>query len=1478
MTIGVLGTLIARGEDGRVATLSGPARRQLLAALVARVGHSVPVPTLIGDLWGDAPPASAVKTLQSHVVRLRRDLAPVTGSGGVIITDGAAYRLAVSPLTIDAGCFQRDLQRGTEALAANDAEAAIRHLDAALAWWRGEAYAEFPDAPFAEAERLRLGELQAFAHERRIEAALWLGHGASLVGEIESRLALDPYRERLWEQLMVALYRADRQADALAAYRRVRALLIEGLGVEPGPDLRRTEQLVLAQDESLRGGDGRADLTRWPSDSLSGDAAPVCPYLGLTGYEETDSALFVAREQVTARLLGRLLTTRLLVVTGDSGAGKSSVVRAGLLPAVRAGGLPGSADWTCSVIRPRHLAKAVTDAQVDLLVVDQAEELFTLDETGRSPSEVDDMLITMLDRGVRVVLILRADFYGRLGELPRLTDRVGVATELIAPLTADELRRVIVEPARRVGLGVEPEFVTEALADVRGQSGALPLLSTALLRTWQKRRGTTLSVTAYRASGGVRGALEATAEDTYMSLSEPGRLDARRLLVRLATRQGGVWSRRPLLRDDVVAGPEPLVGASTLQALTVGRIVTLSAHHVELVHEALLEHWPRLRGWLDERSAVADLVEWLGNAARAWESGGREDSDLVRGPRLQAALDWKAENRDDVAPVEREFITSSNLAAQGELLAARERADREARGRRRLRYVAAMLAAVTVVAFAGVVVATRERAAQQQAALSADVRRVAALSLTAPDLRTSLLLAAAAYRLQPSDDTVRALLSALQRGGTALWSVAMPGPAEFAGVDGGNQHLWTMDSTRTVYRYDLGTRRVVASFPARADQIAALSSDGRQLVVLGRSNYFDDSGDGRISVLDAADGSTVEVLPVLTVSNGAGLNQAVFTADGRWLAVVVGAGPSPADPSGQTPTAKVAVFDTRDYLRPPRLLTLDAPVRQLAAGRQTLAVVTASGTVEILRPSDFAVIEQARRAELAQAGPESGAPFWFALSPDANQVALTEPGDPGLPYLLDTHRLDGPLRPLSRLDGNVASMTFSRTGRLLAASATDGSVNVFRTSDGALAVRPLGAAPGQATHLAWSGTNDADTGLYAAGEDAHILALDLQPGPRLMRTEGPPTVDPIQDFLAGTRVVAIEPTSGATGHSLLPVRITDLDTGSSNTIPLAVDPAETVQGLSIDADGRRLLLMTQGTDAIMQSNLFELPSGRLLNRFTATGVPSAHNTDVGLIAPDGHTAVYAIADHRLATYSLPEGKQLRTFDVHFSGPAADRHWVSPLAFAPDGRLLVDGWDTLHPHFDPPGSTTVGASDSAAAVPEDQLAGIVDLRTGHLDGQVGGFGQLGYPDAAAWSPDGSRLAIGSAAGAMRVVAARDLAPVSAAVQAAAGPVQTVSFAPNGNTVVSGGGDGTMTFWDGRTLRPIGSPIRSMREDSWWVWFRHDGSVAGYTPGVSDGTEQWFTMPAQADQWLSSACQLAGTTLSRDEWDRYVGAGHAYRKVC
>ncbi|MFL6098524.1 MAG: BTAD domain-containing putative transcriptional regulator [Actinomycetales bacterium] len=1465
MWVGVLGRLVGRDDAGDLLTLGGPTRRRLLAALVARVGQTVAAGTLVEDVWGEAPPRSALKTLQSHVVRLRRDLGRAAEAKTLIQTEGTGYRLNLSPLAVDTGCFERDLQLGMAALGDGDPERARGYLDAALGWWRGEAYGEFTDAQFAVVERLRLSALYALAHERRFDAALLIGEHASVAAEIERRVAADPYRERLWEQLMLALYRAGRQADALAAYRQVRTLLRDELGLEPGPGLRQLEARMLAHDAGLQGPRDRDGLApRPPGDTV----ASMCPYRGLSRYEPEDSALFVAREALTARLVARLSDGDLVTVTGASGTGKSSLVRAGLVAAVRAGALPGSAAWRCAVTSPQDLASLDLEA-LDLLVLDQAEELFTLAGAVLDPVETDARLTSAMAAGARVVLVIRSDYYGSLAELPRLTHRVGGSTLLVPPLDDHELRQVVTEPARRVGLELEPALLDAVLDDVRGHPGALPLVSAALARTWANRDGRRLTVEGYRAGGGVRRALEASAEDAYLGLNDEAQARARRLLVRLATSERGLWARRPLPRDVAAT----LVDERTLGELSEARLLTITEARVELVHEALLDGWPRLRSWLERRREIVGLVEHLDAASRAWSAGGRQDADLYRGPRLQGALDWRRDEPEDLTALEAEFLDAGAGASEAELLAARARAQEEATGRRRLRRVAAALAVVTAIAGVGVVVSLHERSSARAAAAAAVSQKVAALSLTAPDLRTSLLLATAAYRLQDSPDTRSALLSALERNGSALWRLPTPGRVDFLGVSAHGNGLWVMNQRRTLFRYDLTRRAVATSFAARADATAALSPDGRQLVVVGSDGFFDRAGAGRISVLDAVTGTLLRVLPVTTVDTGATSASAAFTGDGRWLAVVQGRSVSTGgDP---VPTATVEVFATDDYAAPPRRVVLDGPVTELAAGRSVVAVGSLDGQVDVVRPSDGRVLEQARRADLARASLDSGTPYALAVSPDGGTLALTRPGHPALPYLLDAGSIGGALRPTEELGTELSSLAFSPTGRLLAAAAADGPLDVFRVADGRVLLRPLGVQAGQSPKVAWSGSSTADTGLYVGGLDAQVLSLDLRAGPRLVGYTGPRMADQGQSFLSGRYVVTVGATGGGLTTAATPISVADRDTGASRSITFASSAQESIQYVSSDSAGHQLLVVTETPDRVMHSTLVDIGTGRALSTFVATRKPTAHNTYVGIIAPNGRSAAFAVDDHRLVTYTLPGWRRLAVVDVHFGDSLADRHLVSPIAFAPDGRLLVLGFDPT-PTPNPPATADVGRLPPVQPA-EDQVAGLVNLRTGRLVGQVDGFGVAGIPDAAAWSPDGRRLAIGTLAGTVRVVDARALAPISDAVTTVSGVVQTVSWSPDGNTLVVGGSDGTMSFWT-PTLRPIGAPVRSARVDSWWAWYDDEGSVVGYAPSDLAGQERWFHMPAQPGLWAGAACRLAASQLSRAEWRRYVGSAAPYRRVC
>jgi WD40 repeat protein len=446
---------------------------------------------------------------------------------------------------------------------------------------------------------------------------------------------------------------------------------------------------------------------------------------------------------------------------------------------------------------------------------------------------------------------------------------------------------------------------------------------------------------------------------------------------------------------------------------------------------------------------------------------------------------------------------------------------------------------------------------------------------------------------------------------------------------------------------------------------------------------------------------------------------------------------------------------------------------------------------------------------------------------------------------------------------------------MLAVAAQTGAFDVFRVADGRVVLRPLGGEPGQSKQVAWSGTSAADTGLYTGGLDAQVLSLDLSAGPRLVTYSGPSTADQAQSFLSGRHVVTFGQTGGDPATSVTPVVVTDRDTGASRATTFSSPASDSIQYLSTDDAARRMLVETQGADQVMHSALVDLGSGRTLSTFVATRKPTTHNTYVGIISPDGRTAAFAVDDHRLVTYALPDWRPLAAFDVHFGASSSDRHQVSPLAFAPDGRLLVIGFDPT-PTPTPPAAADVGKPPPVQPS-EDQLVGLVDLRARRLVGQAGGFGVVGVPDTAAWSSDGRRVAVGTLAGTVRVLDARALAPVSDPVTTVSGAVQTVSWSPDGGTLVVGGSDGTMSFWT-PTLRRVGSPVRSALVDSWWAWYAADGSVVGYAPTDVQGQTRWFRMPAQPDRWAQAACTLAGNELTRAEWRRYVGTAAAYRPVC
>ena len=571
-------------EDGRPLVMPSGRQRALLAFLLIHANRIVAAERIVDELWGDGGPESGAKAVAFHVSKLRDALEPGrrrNKPNGILATDPAGYVLRVGPGQIDVARFERLSAEG-RALLAGDPAAAAAHLSDALALWRGEAYADVAFESFAQPEIRRLEEVRLRALEDRIEADLALGRHAEAISELEGLVGANPLRERLRGQLMTALYRAGRQAEALRAFQDGRHLLSEELGIDPSPDLVKLEAWILQQDPRLDGPTPRRAVRN--------------PYKGLRPFGEEDTGDFFGREALVARLVERLAivarTGRFLAVVGPSGSGKSSAVRAGLVPALRGGALPGSDRWRMAFMQPgarpfRELAAALRAVGADgsagldeqlarkgglaaaiasslpgesprlLLVIDQFEELFTLVEDEAERACFVAELVRTLSSGdghLLVVATLRADFFDRPLVSSELGELVRTGTEVVTPLARGELERAVVRPAELVGAQLEPGLVTEVIADVARQPGQLPLLQYALTELFDRSDGRRLTREGYAAIGGVLGALGRRADDVYAGLEAGGRAIARQAFLRLVVPgEAGEPIARRVLRSELRA-------------------------------------------------------------------------------------------------------------------------------------------------------------------------------------------------------------------------------------------------------------------------------------------------------------------------------------------------------------------------------------------------------------------------------------------------------------------------------------------------------------------------------------------------------------------------------------------------------------------------------------------------------------------------------------------------------------------------------------------------------------------------------------------------------------------------------------------------------------------------------------------------------------------------------------------------------------
>ena len=799
MAIRLLGPLVV-GTGARL----GSRDRIVVSALAMRPGEVLSAEQLADAIWGDNPPASWHKNLQNCMVRLRKLLGQ-----GAIETSAQGYRLALDPQEVDGHEFVRLVARGRELDALNEPERAAYALQQALALWRGRPLAELEEWSPGVVEARRLEELHLEAEEVWLDTRLRAGGHREVLAVAQTMVTFAPLRERRWALLALAQYQSGRQAEALRTLRRVRSMLVQEMGLDPGPEIDVLERAILRQDPSLL------------VEAARTHASDECPYPGLTPYDVEDAEGFFGRDTDIAACLERLDVEGVLVVVGPSGCGKSSLIRAGVTAFLRRGGAQAV------VINPgphpmAALAAAPQGRTPGVLVIDQAEEVFSL---CRDAAERDAFLAAVGRHAEvgRLVLAHRADRMGDISAHPALARIVERGLYVLAAMPADDLRAAIEGPARQAGLILEPGLVDLLVREIEGESGALPLLSHALRETWQRREGRTLTVAGYRESGGIRGAVAQSAEDVYGGIDPSRRPALRDLLLRLVLPNSeGEPVRARVPRRLLVTDSEQ---DELIDLLVRSRLLTSDDKVVELAHEALARAWPRLRGWLDDDVEGQRILHHLSSAADAWDSLGRPTSELYRGLRLVQATEWSTHPHPELTITERDFLAESQHLAQVEQQNAAERARTQGRLIRRLRGALAGAALLLVAALVAGGLAVRQSDQAEQHAATAHAAETAAVAaragaraLSIEDIDTSLLLAASGARMDQSPATRANLLAALAQRPQLVGSTFVDGP----GING----IEVSPDGRIVATYDRRGR--VQTFDARTWEAAGDLRSGRQ--------------------------------------------------------------------------------------------------------------------------------------------------------------------------------------------------------------------------------------------------------------------------------------------------------------------------------------------------------------------------------------------------------------------------------------------------------------------------------------------------------------------------------------------------------------------------------------------------------------------------------------------------------------------------
>jgi WD40 repeat protein len=1118
------------------------------------------------------------------------------------------------------------------------------------------------------------------------------------------------------------------------------------------------------------------------------------PYKGLRSFQEADAAEFYGRESLIEHLLTQMaadedVVSRFLAVVGPSGSGKSSVVMAGVVPALRAGGLSGSRSWFFATMTPGQepfseleaalLSVAVTppdnlyalltrdeyglheavkallpegeDACL-LLVVDQFEEIFSMveDEDERT------LFLKSLWRAViepdsnfRLVVTLRADYYDRPLMYPGFGDLMRRRTEVVLPLSLEELQRAIVEPALHVGVDLEPGLVTAIVTDLSEQPGALPLLQYALTELFERRQGRVLRLDTYHNIGGALGALAQRADELFEGLDDAGKAAAQQLFLRLvAIGEGENMVRRRRTRAELLSLVADENGMAAVidsfgryRLLTFDRDPATRVPTIEIAHEALIRQWGRLRGWLEQHRDELMNQRRLGTLVEEWENARRDASFLARGNRLEQLVQWAEQTTLALNTTEAAFLDASIRARDVRLAEEEAQRQREAsleqRSRNRLRVLALVLLISTVGALGLTTVALNQSEIAQRNAVTATYAQgeafaeaanaqtqAAIAQLNAVEARSLALAASSQLALNDGNSDLAVLL------GLEANRIASPQQARLALAE---------------IAYSPGTRRELRGHNAAISDVAI--SPNERLAAAG-------ARDGKVLIWNV---NTGEIIARFEGHNDR-VTAVAFSPDGDHLLT--------ASTDGMARLWDIAsgtVEQTYAHLDPVMTIAFSPGGRSLVTG-------DSNGLVRLW--------DTASGAEQKQFRGHNGSVNALAYSPDSRYIVSG-----GMDRTVRVWSI-ATTQETFRFTGHsdrVTTVAFNPNNRMVASGSSDNTIRLWSLQTGAQIAQYSGHTD-TVTHIVFA---PGGLSLLSTSWDASMILWNIETGQQMQRFLG-------HRGAISSAVISADGDLAVSGSDDTTVRVWELNSNSeTRRYRHYVDEVST---LAVSPDGRTAITGGENNSFV----LWEIATGSQVRRFTG------HTAGVVTVkfSRNGQQILSSAMDGSLILWDAATGAEIRRLTGHTDV-------VSAIDFNIDGEtVLTASWDRtlmvwqvadgtpLHHYegahedrilaasFSVDGHSIISGANDGTLVLWDVDSGEV---TRHFEGTRSPITSI------AVNPDGRTFLAGSADGVLR---RWDITNGSELQQYVGhrSSVLTVAITPDGTTALSGSRDRSLILWD------------------------------------------------------------------------------------